>query len=75
MENIQSYLVKAPAWAELGSTQPKLVFSFQSATNPLMHGSQSKLKCSIIQREQNTTKRNKIQHDKVQKFQNTDTTK
>ena len=38
-------------------------------------GSQSKYKYSIIQTEQNTTKCNKIQQDKIQKFQNTNTTK
>ena len=35
----------------------------------------TKYKCYIIQTEQNTTKRNKIQHDKIQKFQNRNKTK
>ena len=35
----------------------------------------TKYKCSIIQTEQNTTKRNKIQHDKIKKCQNINTTK
>ena len=30
-------------------------------------GSQSKYKCSIIQTEQNTTKKSKYKHDKIQK--------
>ena len=41
----------------------------------VLNGSQSKYKYSIIQTEQNTTKCNKIQQDKIQKFQNTNTTK
>ena len=35
----------------------------------------TKYKCSILQTEQNTTKRNQIQHGKIQKCQNTNTIK
>ena len=55
----------------IDATENKTSYSMPARLELYFHGwggSQSKYKCSIIQTEQNTTKRNKIQHDKIQKF-------